>query len=232
MLRLALLLLAGLVAGCSQPTAPRQSDAPQPAPATASLFGTVVDIAGRPIPGALVENVDGQGAAASTVTNETGRYELQVPVSGSVTVRVSKEGYSSLVSAVNLPRPSATDFDLRFLGPSVDLRGAFTMTFTADAAACTQLPPFMRTRTYSASMSQVGLPNDYWGTLSGASFHYREFAASVAGRFASFFTLADGYEAVIAERLDSPLLVVDVTVAGWASRSSDMARLIVIASGR
>ena len=142
---------AGFVASCesSAPTAPATTGAGAP---TFSLSGRVVDNASVPIPGALVAIVGDGGAESSTLTDGGGRYELRGLPGGAVTMRASKEAYVASTTNIQLPRTSPLDFILDFTGPSFDLAGTYTVTFTADAA-CTQLPEGTRTRTYSASVT-------------------------------------------------------------------------------
>ena len=183
---------AATVANCGSnaPTAPAQA-------ATFSLSGSVVDDALVPIPGALVAIV---GGTASTLTDGSGRYTLPGLAAGAVAVRASKDGYVAETRNIELPRTSPADFVLTFTGPSFNLAGDYTVTFTADAA-CTQLPEVVRSRTYRASIAGTA-PNLYFVTLSGARFHNQgEFDASVSGRSASFSTAPDGNEAVVHERL-------------------------------
>jgi hypothetical protein len=187
---------AGLVASCgpSAPTAPTTTG-PGALP-TFSLSGSVTDNVSVPIPGAEVAIV---GGTESTLTDGAGRYELRGLPGGIIPVRVSKEGYAPWTTNIELPRNVPTHFMLIFTGPSVDLAGNYTVTFTADAA-CTQLPEFTRTRTYTASVTPT-ITNHYVFSLSGARFHKNRFEASVARRSASFYTVQDGYDSVVHERL-------------------------------
>ncbi len=181
-------VMASLGAGCS-PAAP--GGASDPVPTGLSLFGKVVDNAGRLLWGARVEVVTGQGMGTSVVTNEVGRYQLPSTLGGTISVRASKDGYQSSTYTLDLPRSSPTDFILHFLGPSLDVAGNYTVTFTA-AATCTELPPEARVRTYQASITRRPVPNFYGVTVSGGEFYSQYFNASVAGTFASFQTDAVG----------------------------------------
>jgi hypothetical protein len=175
---------------------------------TFSLSGKVVDNAGVSIPGALVSIVGGGGTESTVLSDAGGRYELRGLPAGAITVRASKEGYVDSTSNLQLPRTFPADFMLSFTGPSFDLAGNYTVTFTADAA-CTQLPEGTRTRTYSASVTPTSL-NHYLFSLSGAQFHNNRFEASVAHRSASFSTAPDGNESVVHERLsDSTSVWID-----------------------
>jgi hypothetical protein len=74
-----------------------------------------------------------------------------------------------LTNYVNTPRDiSREPGDL--VRPAVDLEGLYTVTFTA-ASVCSQLPPAVRTRSYSAAMrptSNVHYP--FTAELAGADF--------------------------------------------------------------
>jgi hypothetical protein len=142
------------------------------------------------------------------MTDEGGRYELRGLPGGAATVRASKEGYVASAYNLELPRAFPADFSLSFTGPSFNLAGNYTVTFTADAA-CTQLPTRTRTRTYSASIIPGAL-NQYLVILGGAEFNNNRFFAEVAGRSAGFSTAPDGNEAVVNERLtDSTSVWID-----------------------
>jgi hypothetical protein len=203
-------LAAAFVLGCT-PTAPAPNGSGRGTPPpTFSLSGRGVDSAGTAVPNAQVVIVSGDGTESSALTDGDGRYQVQGLPAGVVRVRASKDGYVTWTSTVEVPRTSPADFVLDFTGPSFDLAGSYTVTFTADAA-CTQLPEAARTRTYKASIAPELSPNRYFVSLSGARF-YREgaFVASVAGHAGSFTTLPDGYQAVVHERLtDSTSIWID-----------------------
>ena len=187
----ALLVLAGFVAGCSQtPTAPSN-------PPTPSLWGRVATIAGFPLEDAMVEGFDGQEAKTSALTDRAGRYELKVPSTGAITLRASKEGYSSSEYRVDLPRTVPADFILDFPEQSVVLRGEYRVTLAADAA-CVQLPAEVRTRTYDASITPLSLDYYEGGLRNGAS-PVGSFVVLVNGRFATFY--ANDSETGVHERL-------------------------------
>jgi hypothetical protein len=145
----------------------------------------------------MVEGVDGQGAKTSALTDRAGRYELKVPSTGAITVRASKEGYSSSESRVDLPRSVPADFVLDFTEQSVGLRGEYRVTLAADAA-CVQLPSEVRTRTYEASFTPL-LADYYEGTLRHGASSAGAFVAWVDGGLASF--AANDSESFVHERL-------------------------------
>lgn len=217
-----LALASGLIAGCGSnaPTGPTSTGAGA-LPVTFSLSGRVVDVAGVAIHGAVVTIVDG---TESTLTDGNGHYELRRLPGGPLAVRASKDGYVASTSRVELPRTYPADFVLAFTGPSFNLAGDYTVTFTADPA-CTQLPPAARSRTYNASIAPLLRANEYWGSLSGARFYYEgAFTARVAGNAASFSTLPDGNDAIVHERLtDSTSIWIDF----FARAAVDVPRVTV-----
>ncbi len=89
-MRAELLLLAIVLAGCSQ------APAPADAPSIGGLEGVVVDETLRPMEGALVA-VGNQ----TTLVGDDGRYRLALP-GGSITVHVQHEGYESVTRNVDL----------------------------------------------------------------------------------------------------------------------------------
>jgi hypothetical protein len=157
------------------------------------------------VSGARIEAFDGLGTRTSAVTNSSGYYELEVPSTGSITLRASKDGYSSLEHSVDLPRTVGVNFVLDLDERAIVLSGDYQMTLAADAA-CVQLPVEARTRTYDALMSPV-TPEYYQGTLRNGTFR-GAFIAQVAGRSARFF--ANDSETLIVERpAPSAFLVID-----------------------
>ena len=97
------------------------------------------------------------------------------------------------------------------LHPAVDLEGLYTVTFTA-ASACSQLPPAVRTRSYSAAMRPTGnIHGAFTAELNSADFFpaYDTFwwgAANDVGRFHVFSWYAYNWGLVnqpIIERIGS-----------------------------
>jgi hypothetical protein len=206
---------AGLAAGCSQtPTAPAPRPAPSPGgnPAPPSLTGTVINSAGFSLSDAVVESVDDQGVKTSAATDRAGRYYLKVPSAGAITLRASKEGYSSSEYRVDLPRHGAADFVLDFMEQSVALRGEYQVTFTADSA-CVQLPAGVRTRTYNASLAPQS-PGYYVANLRAGVSPAGSFVAWVDGPVVNF--AANDSETFVHERLGASAFLLIDFVAGNA----------------
>jgi hypothetical protein len=196
----------GLQAGCSggpteptslardvTPPAPTAPAPPAPsAPAEVSLSGHVVDYVYRPLAGVRVEVTDGSGAGAVAVTDASGDYALPGVFSGTVTIQASKAGYVTQTQTVALYPHESPRFALGFFldAPSENLAGIYTVTITADPAACTDLPPEMRSRTYeaTAALSSSTASNAYNVILRGASFAptFNTIFATVSGDAVKF----------------------------------------------
>lgn len=196
----AVVLLFSLGCGDTQlPVQPTPS-LPAPTPQVFSLSGSVRDTARRPLGGSRVEVIDGQRASMVTTTDETGRFSMPGPFTGTVTVTASKDGYVPATTTVptnpppNRPLPPGEvrrwdfNFSLQPHGPSANIAGVYTLTLTADSA-CTNLPDEARTRTYTATIVPTsGSTTSFLARLSDARFFssYSTFGIQTAGDFARF----------------------------------------------
>jgi Carboxypeptidase regulatory-like domain len=115
-----------------------------------TMIGEVWDTRNLPISGAQVQVIaPSRGPVA--VTDENGRFSMPWPFSGTVTVRVSKEGFHTRERS--LPEPGAPrypvslGFELEAIDSPIIVAGTYDMTFTA-ANECTQLPAVARQRVY------------------------------------------------------------------------------------
>jgi Carboxypeptidase regulatory-like domain len=152
------------------------------------IRGRVQDVVSRPIPDARVTIADGPQAGLSTTTNDEGRFAF-VPFttpSEATALRIEKDGYRPAT-----PRwraPDETLIALQSLTP-LDIEGQYTITFAA-AAACSQLPSAVQTRTYTAAISPARENRlNFTSTLAGAEFQhgYDTFFAVVASDAARFY---------------------------------------------
>jgi hypothetical protein len=155
------------VSGCSKPqgaapTAPTPVSAATSAPT--HLRGVVEDSAFHPLTGVTVEVADGSQAGASTISTDGGIFEISGMSTGSVTLRATKDGFSTTTESAAW-RP-ASDRELvtvilELLGPSLDVEpGNYTISVTADrttsydgAAACSGYPDAFLTRSYTATIA-------------------------------------------------------------------------------
>lgn len=182
-----LIFVAIITAGCgATPTSP--SGSPVNAARIATILGRVQDSVSRPIIDARVTIIDGPQAGRSTTTNDEGRFAF-VPFTTSSEVtalRIEKDGYTPAT-----PRWRSSDeisIALQSLAP-LDIEGQYTITFAA-AAACTQLPSAVQTRTYTAAISPTRPDRlNFTSTLTGAKFQpgYDTFFAGVASDAARFY---------------------------------------------
>jgi hypothetical protein len=173
----------------------------------------VINSAGLPLNGAVVESVDGRGTRASALTDGGGHYELRIASAGALTVRASKEGYVSAERTVDLPSTTPADFVLAFTAQSAALRGDYKVALAADDA-CVQLPAAVRTRIYDASITPR-LADYYQGELRDeASRGAGSFVVRVEGGLATF--AADDSETFVHERLGASAFLTVFFVASRA----------------
>ena len=151
------LVLALLCIACGDgPRSPTSTSSTLEPPAgpTSTMRGEVRDTTNLPISGAQVQVVaPSRGTVA--VTDGNGQFVLPWPFSGTVTVRVSKEGFHARERPVPEPgssrRPVFLGFDLEAIDSPVVVAGMYQMTLTA-AKECTQLPNVARQRTYRSQV--------------------------------------------------------------------------------
>jgi len=141
----------------NEPTSPSFTPEP-PTGAPLTMRGVVWDTTNLPISGAQVQVVaPSRGTVA--VTDGNGQFVLTWPFAGTVTVRVSKEGFHArerTVPELGAPRyPVSLGFELEAIDAPVIVAGMYDMTFTA-ANECTQLPTVARQRVYRAQVYPNG----------------------------------------------------------------------------
>lgn len=128
-----------------------------------SVRSWVADSVGRLIRDARIEVMNGPHAGLATLTDSTGHYSFNVAFMPGTRLRAAKTGYRDQVRDLRNERDAW--FRLESVNPSVNLTGNYSFTFTADAT-CSSIPPALRTRTYSTSISR----GQWLVTLGGASF--------------------------------------------------------------
>lgn len=221
----ALLALAHGLSGChgsgspstpsTQSPAPPAGSSPPAQPVVSGISGFVLDTGFRPIAGARVEVVDGAAVGTSTTTDEGGRFSLAGTFDGTTRFRATKEGHVAATQTWNCSDggcsgPGAATpwlgFYLAVLAPSVDLAGAYSLTFVADSA-CPDLPSEMRTRTYGATITAASSPSTpvntaFEVTVGGAPFlgSLSGFEIGVAGDHVGFW-LHGGHDPALVERV-------------------------------
>jgi Carboxypeptidase regulatory-like domain len=166
----AVALTLGIALGVSGCSAPRSSAPTAPTPvsiattAATHLLGVVEDSAFRPLTGVRVEVADGPQAGASAISTDHGSFEISGTSTGSVTLRATKDGFST--AKQNASWRAASDRQLvtmilEPLGPSLGIEpGNYTISVTADratsrdgAAACSGFPDAFLTRSYTATIA-------------------------------------------------------------------------------
>ena len=176
------LIVALLSLGCgnepSSPTSLTSTLDPPAAPAV-MMRGEVRDTVNLPISGAEVQVVAPGGAAA--VTDANGEFVLPWPFSGTVIVRVAKEGFHARERPVPEPgsprRPVFLRFDLEAVDTPIIVGGMYRMTLTA-ADECTQLPNVARQRTYRSQVYSTSKVGSFSVELLDADFPFSGFVSS------------------------------------------------------
>jgi hypothetical protein len=177
------LIVAVLCGACGDaPTSPSTSPSSTlglPAGPSVTMRGEVRDTANLPIAGAEVQAVAPGGTVS--VTDGDGRFALPWPFSGTVTVRVSKEGFHARERQVPEPgsprRPVFLRFDLEAIDTPVVVAGFYQMTLTA-ANECTQLPNAARQRTYRSRVYSTSQAGWFTAELFDGHFLYSRFVSA------------------------------------------------------
>jgi hypothetical protein len=138
------------LSACGSPTSPPI--------ATIPLAGVIRDDSQRPVADVRIEILGGPFAGRFTMSDAQGRFQFVDPASVTepVTLRLSKAGYLPVLSQADRDRPLILTISPE---PSVLPPGEYLITFTA-AAACTALPPSVRSRSYSSTLN-------IWETAAG-----------------------------------------------------------------
>ena len=188
----AVVIAVAVVASANCAGTPTQSTAvPTPDSRLTMLTGRVQDSVFRPLRDARVEVLDGALMGAVATTNNEGRFVVAppVPAGQSVTLHVTKEGYSTATPKIR------TDTNLLVTLTSstlIGLEGEYTVTFSA-SPACGQLPAAVQRRTYTGVVRPRPSPPraHFLAELAGADLYaaYDTFSAVVgddAARFSIF----------------------------------------------
>lgn len=242
------LILLGSAIGCDSTTplapTPRAPDVPSsstPPPANPNaiaLAGTVVDRVWRPLAGARVEVLDGPDSGLSTLTDAKGGFQLVGEFNPTTRFRATSSQHRE--STLVLPPRCATcnpnwwlHFSLETEAASVDLAGAYSLTFVADPA-CTTLPEEFRQRTYPATIRPTGpdIAAQFKVSVDGGSFlsGYDSFDVGVAGdAFAAWLGDFHGSPGV-AERV-AATTVLSFEGSAQASGVADAATVVATLDG-
>jgi len=188
-----------LTACGSSPVDPSGPSAPSGA--GTHLRGFVHDTVSRPVPGVLVEILDGGRAGARTTSNDAGEFAFTDGPNGAVTLRASRDGFIPITTTTAWsPNPNErTRVILKPVEPSQEiLPGAYTMTLISDPSAsgwfgatCAGFPPELRRRSYEATIApstqfegfQVRFTSPTLISLPGPGFG---FALTQAAKFVGF----------------------------------------------
>ena len=119
---------------------------------TFRLIGTVRD-SGYAIPGVKVMANGADGPTLTATTDAAAGAYRVYGVAGNVQVTATKEGYAPASKLVQVQSHQSLDIDLVPAGPRDRVEGVYRLTVTA-AETCTALPPEVRSRTYTAILTQ------------------------------------------------------------------------------
>jgi hypothetical protein len=151
----------------------------------------VVDTAYRNLEGARIEVVDGPSAGTAAIAGADGQFVLSGLFNETTRFRAVMDGHETRTQAWNCSVPTGCPgtngarpwlaFYLSVLAPSVNIAGAYTLTFTVDGA-CADFPEEMRTRSYRAVVTAEAI--DGRSTIPG--FDLTIEGTPVAGHMGGF----------------------------------------------
>jgi hypothetical protein len=145
------------------------------------VSGVITEPGGIRVQGATLTVVGGIGGAPYQVVSPSGSYQL-FGVAGTVTMRVSKDGYLDQNLTLNVTQDQKLDLELRQIVPPVSVGGTYRMTLTI-SPSCSVIPDDLKTRIYTATITQdsarltirlsdANLPasnNTFTGTVFGST---------------------------------------------------------------
>jgi Carboxypeptidase regulatory-like domain len=182
------------------PTSPTQpplpvTPRPTPPPAPPRVNGDVYDTASRRVAGATVEILDGPQAGASATTDDAGRFLFMGSFDDTVRFRVSKPGHVSKTQTSRVPCELCQryiGFQLELELAPIDVSGRYTLSFTADSAACAGIPAIARSRSYNATVARhPTVPWVFDVSISDLSvlhgYEWEGMSISVAGNYVTMF---------------------------------------------
>ena len=169
----------------------------------------VTDRVNRPLAGALVAVLDGPLAGTTKLTDDAGRFELTGTAVGTVTTRVSRDGFQTRTQALSWdpqPRPFYPPFWLDAVEPPIGLDpGDYTLTIAIDLttarnngnakAPCAGFPVELTSRRYRATIREESSPMSAYNRLVNSDdptlpwhnmFAHTLFVFGVVGRFVGF----------------------------------------------
>jgi CarboxypepD_reg-like domain len=123
-------------------------------PGTFKVSGTVTaSVTGGPLDFVRVEITSGTGTGIYTFTNTAGEYALY-GAAGQVTLTASIEGFEPKDQRLVVSSETRAVFALTASTASVDIAGAWTITFSASPACRANLPPEAQDRQFDATITQ------------------------------------------------------------------------------
>ena len=109
----------------------------------------------------------GIGEGLTTTSNFDGRFVLY-GVAGEISVQASKEGYRETIHDLRVESTMTDDFEIVPARPRKNLAGTYALTMTASPCTSGTFPNELRTRTYTATITQSGQALTV--NLEGAAF--------------------------------------------------------------
>ena len=140
---------------------------------------TVTDRVNRPLARALIAVLDGPLAGTTKLTDDARRFELTGTAAGTVTIRVSRDGFQTRTHALSWaprPRPVYDPFWLDAVEPPIGLDpGDYTLTIAIDLATarnsgntkatCAGFPVELTARSYRATIREESSPMSAYNRL-------------------------------------------------------------------
>ncbi|MBA2303842.1 MAG: carboxypeptidase regulatory-like domain-containing protein [Acidobacteria bacterium] len=192
-----------LAAGCDRQPSPTTPG--MPSSEQTHIRGLVSDTVRRPLAGALVAVLDGSLAGTTKLTDDAGKFELTGTAAGTVTLRVSRDGFHAITRALSWQQSNSTAivegfFRLDTLELAIGLDpGDYTLTIAIDLAAssnhrnlpqapCAGFPVELASRSYQVTiLPESSSLYDRVVRADDRPLHSETlFGFSLAGRFVGF----------------------------------------------
>ncbi len=196
---------------------------------THRLAGTIVDF-GAPLSDVTVAVIAGVGEGLTTVSGLDGSYALY-GVSGSIRLRLSKEGYTDSFQQLDVTAHRIQDFGMSRERKADPYTGTYTLTIFTTGSCEAGFPDWAKRRVYTAKMVQNASYPEYVNvTLSDADFrgvgNYFYGTISQTGVITLFLDIDYyGYNYSIVEHVGESVLVVKGVAMGTGTPGRILATL-------
>ena len=197
---------------------PSPTPSPTPTPATYRVKGHVSHYGHFPLRGARVEVTVG-AARDVTLTDADGRFMFNGLLGGDAEFTATKDGYEPSVQRVHVTSDVDVYFALEPFG-YIDIRGTYDLEITAAADCRDNLPEAVRTRTYTAVVTEDR--GGFLVTVTGAEFLGNTFHGGIDEQgvwFRTYHSDEIGYNEFVERLTPSTALQIEFSVRPTVSRT-------------